>query len=55
MKVRNEVVQIRALEREIGERPRRRTGRYVEEPIGDFSFQSSEMCDRSSAFMNNPG
>lgn len=55
MKVRSEVMQMRALEREIGGRPRRRTGRYVEEPATDFSFQSAQMCDRSSAFMNNPG
>ena len=71
MKVRSEVVQIRALEREIADRgdakrrkrfgsgaasrPRRRTGRYVEEPIAGFSFQSAEMCDRSSAFVNNAG
>jgi hypothetical protein len=42
MKVRGEVVQMRgALEREIGARPRRRTGQYVEEPGADFSFQSA--------------
>ena len=55
MKVRSEVVQIRALEREIGVRPRRRIWQYVEEPDVDLSFQSAEMCDRSSSFMNYPG
>ncbi len=55
MKVRSEAVQIRALEREIGARPRRRTGQYVEQPSVDLSFQSAEMCGRSSSFMNNAG
>ncbi len=55
MKVRSEVVQIRALEREIDARPRRRTGQYVEEPSVDFWFQSAEVCDRSRTFMNSPG
>jgi hypothetical protein len=41
MKVRGEVVQMRALERENGARPRRRTGQYVEQPGADFSFQSA--------------
>jgi len=55
MKVRSEVGQMRALGREIGARPRRRTWQYVEEPGADFSFQSAQMRDRSRSFMNNPG
>jgi len=55
MKVRSETVQIRALAREIGVAPRRRTLQYVEQRNADFSCQSAEMCRRSRTFMNNPG
>jgi len=48
MKVRSEVVQMRALGREIGvlallseSSPRSRTRQYGEEPDVDFSFQSA--------------
>jgi len=55
MKVRSEGVQMRALGREIGVRPRRRTWQYVEETDVDFSFQSAYMRGRSRTFMNIPG
>ncbi|MBW1688926.1 MAG: hypothetical protein JRS35_28200, partial [Deltaproteobacteria bacterium] len=45
---RSETVQIRALAREIGVRPRSRTWQYGEEPGADFSRQSAEMRRRSS-------
>ncbi len=55
MKVRSEVVQMRAS----GTRNRPMAPEayctYVEEPSADFSFQSAQMCDRSSSFMNHPG
>jgi hypothetical protein len=41
MKVRGEGVQMRALGRENGVRPRKRTWQYVEEPDVDFSSQSA--------------
>ena len=34
---------------------KRRTRQYVEEPSVGFSFQSAEMCDRGSTFMNDSG
>jgi hypothetical protein len=55
MRVRSEMVQIRALAREIGVRHRRRTWRYVEEPGVDFSCQSAEMRHRSRTLINTPG
>ena len=55
MKVRSETVQIRALAREIGVSPRRRTLQYVEQRNADFSCQSAEMCQSKRTFMNNPG
>jgi hypothetical protein len=48
-------VQIRALAREIGVRPRRRSRSYVEEPDVDFSRQSAEMRRRSSDLVRNAG
>ncbi|MBW1683537.1 MAG: hypothetical protein JRS35_00590 [Deltaproteobacteria bacterium] len=46
---------MRALGREIGVRPRRRTWQYVEEPDVEFSFQSAKMRVRSRTSMNIPG
>ncbi|MBW1685040.1 MAG: hypothetical protein JRS35_08245 [Deltaproteobacteria bacterium] len=46
---------MRALGREIGVRPRRRTWQYVEEPDVDFSFQSAEMRRRSSDLVRYAG
>jgi len=51
MKVRSETVQIRALAREIGVSPRRRTLQYVEQRNADFSCQSAEMCQSKRTFM----
>ena len=55
MKVRSEVVQMRALGREIRVRPRRRTYRYVEEPEPEISRQSAEMRRRSSDLVRYAG
>jgi len=44
---------MRVMADDFGPRPRRRTGRYAEEPRDEIVRQGAQICDRSSDLVRN--